>query len=93
MRQFAGMTPMVVRRAAGARAVAWGHRPSSQELAAAGVRLGLKKLRLSPHLARHGGISTDIFEGIMDLATAKKRGQSRITPFGGTKNMQGSSLY
>ena len=26
-------------------------------------------------LARHGGISTDVFEGVIDLPTAKKRGQ------------------
>ena len=34
-----------------------------------------RHLRLTPHLARHGGISTDVFEQDLDLPTAKKRGQ------------------
>ena len=39
-------------------------------------RRNLGHLRLTPHLARHGGISTDVFEQVLDLPTAKKRGQS-----------------
>ena len=44
-------------------------------IAQSASRLGLEKLKLTPHLARHGGISTDVFEEVLDLAAAKKRGK------------------
>ena len=39
------------------------------------ARVGLQHLRIAPHLARHGGISTDVFEEVLSLGDAKKRGK------------------
>ena len=37
-------------------------------------RLGLSHLRITPHMCRHGGISTDVYEGILPLSEAQTRG-------------------
>ena len=37
--------------------------------------LGLGRLRISPHSARHGGASEDFYRSVRSLAEIKKRGQ------------------
>ena len=48
-----------------------------KEVQDSGRRLKLEHLRLTSHLARHGGISTDVFEKVMELGDAKKCGRWR----------------
>ena len=43
----------------------------------ASVELNLQRLHLTPHLARHGGISTDVFERVLSLEEGAKRGHWR----------------
>ena len=38
------------------------------------ARLSLQKLNITPHLFRHGGPSTDVFEGLISLDEVRKRG-------------------
>lgn len=37
--------------------------------------VGLSALRITPHMLRHGGPSTDVFENVRDLAAVQKRGR------------------
>ena len=43
----------------------------------AAAAAGLASQKVTPHLARHGGISTDVFEGTFTLEQASKRGHWR----------------
>ena len=38
------------------------------------ARLGFQKLKVTPHLFRHGGPSTDVFEKLISLDEVRKRG-------------------
>jgi hypothetical protein len=46
-------------------------------LRVASASLGIQQQRLTPHMARHGGISSDIFEKVVTLEEGGKRGHWR----------------